>query len=148
MNTGSKINEKKYLDKIKSHLMTYEEVWTVYLFGSIVKKHARKSSDLDLAVLFREGLDTFHRFELKLHLTNELEELVQAPVDLADLRSADDYFIHQIMKNKVLLLDKNTSARVNFEVNHRKRYFDQMHFYFQYRNQAIKRLKENYGDDR
>ena len=140
--TGNKIHDDNILEIITSYLNKQADIVAVYLFGSTIKDCARKDSDLDLAVLFREDMDAFYRFDQKLQLTNELEELVQLKIDLVDLRSADDYFIHQVMKNKLLLIDKNTSARVNFEVNHRKRYFDLMYFYRQYRLQAIKRLKE------
>ncbi len=145
---SKKVNDENILEIITSYLNKQEDIVAVYLFGSTIKDCARKDSDLDLAVLFREDMDAFYRFDQKLQLTNELEELVQLKVDLVDLRSADDYFIHQVMKNKLLLIEKNTSARVNFEVNHRKRYFDRMYFYRQYRLQAIKRLKERNVDGR
>jgi len=136
------MNDKEVLEKIKTYFGKNDDVVTVYLFGSRVKDCARQTSDLDLAVLFRENMDSIQRFEQKLQIANELEDLVETKIDLVDLKSADLFFIYQIMKNKVILLDKDTSSRVSFEVNNRKRYFDFMRYYHQYRRLAMKRLKE------
>lgn len=41
--------------------------------GLTIEGKQRKSSDLDLAVLFEEGIDQHRRFQTKLQMTNDLE---------------------------------------------------------------------------
>lgn len=130
---------------ITNYFLQREDTIAVYLFGSTVKNRERQESDLDLAVLFNEGMGQFQRFEAKLQVANELEDQIKKKIDIVDLRSADLFFIHQVMKNKKLILDRDTHSRVSFEVKFRKMYFDHMPFYEQYHRQSRKRLREREG---
>ncbi len=131
--------------KIRNYFAQKEEVVTVYLFGSTAKNRETKQSDLDLAVLFRDGIDQYERFQEKLQMANDLETIIGMKIDLVDLRSAELFFVHQVMKEKILLFEQDLSSRVYFEVNSRKNYFDHMLFYQQYHRQARKRLLEREG---
>jgi len=128
------------LKTIQDYFRDRDDIYAVYLFGSRAKGTARPASDLDLAVLFKEGLDPHRRFQIKLEITNDLEDLLGSKVDLVDLRSADLFFIHQVMRNKVVLHERDKSSRIAFEVDYRKRYFDHMPILEQYHRQARKRL--------
>lgn len=130
---------------ITNYFQQREDTIAVYLFGSTVKNRERQESDLDLAVLFKEGMGQFQRFEAKLKVANELEAEIKKKIDIVDLRSADLFFIHQVMRNKKLILDRDTPGRVSFEVKFRKMYFDRMPFYEQYHRQSRKRLREREG---
>ncbi|HAP31979.1 MAG TPA: hypothetical protein DCQ14_02840 [Firmicutes bacterium] len=138
------VNENA-LDIIREYFKSREDVTAVYLFGSTVKNKERIGSDLDLALLFKEGLEPYHRFQTKLQLTNELEDLMKHKIDIVDLRSADPFFVHQVMKNKILVFDRHIFERVAFEVNCRKMFFDFMPIHEQYQRQARKRLRERRG---
>lgn len=133
------------LEKIRDYFKPRKDIIAVYLFGSTVKNKERKESDLDLAVLFKEGTDHYQRFQTKLQITNELEDHMKHKIDIVDLRSADIFFIHQVMKNKILLFDRHTFERVNFEVKYRKMFFDYIPIYEQYHRQSRKRLRERRG---
>lgn len=135
------VNES-VLEKIRDYFEQREDVSTVYLFGSTVKDKERKESDLDLAVLFNEGPDDYHRFQAKLQITNELEDHLKHKVDIVDLKSSDIFFVHQVMKNKILLLDRHPFERVAFEVKYRRIFFDYKPIYEQYHRQSRKRLRE------
>ncbi len=134
--------DKTVSKKITSYFTSRTDTIAVYLFGSTAKGKERKNSDLDLAVLFEERLDQNQRFQTKLQITNDLEDCLKRKIDLVDLRSADLFFIHQIMRNKVLLFERDTYGRVAFEVDYRKRYFDHMPTLKQYYRQSRKRLRE------
>ncbi|MBT9135424.1 MAG: hypothetical protein DDT34_00479 [Firmicutes bacterium] len=128
------------LRKIQDYFRDRDDIYVVYLFGSHAKGTARPASDFDLAVLFKEGLDPHRRFQIKLQITNDLEDLLGNKVDVVDLRSADLFFIHQVMRHKVVLHERDKSSRIAFEVDYRKRYFDHMPILEQYHSQARKRL--------
>ncbi len=130
------------LETISGYLKGRDDIVAAYLFGSTVKNRERESSDLDLAILFKEGMEIYRRFQAKLQIANELEEKVMKKVDVVDVRSADQYFVHQIMKNKILVFEGDLHERVAFEVRHRKHYFDFMPFYKEYHRQSHKRLME------
>ncbi|MFZ5689472.1 MAG: type VII toxin-antitoxin system MntA family adenylyltransferase antitoxin [Bacillota bacterium] len=130
------------LERIKKYFEQRDDIIAVYLFGSTVKNKEGKASDLDLAVLFKEGMDQFFRFQEKMQIANELETQLKQKIDVVDLRSADYFFIHQVMKNKKLLVDRDTGRRVFFEVDYRKKFFDYKPLYDLYHRQSLKRLKE------
>ncbi len=132
----------KALKKITKYFGQKDDIIAAYLFGSTVKNKDRKGSDLDLAILFKESIDPYRRFQAKLQIANDLENDVNAKLDIVDLRSADLYFIHQVMKNKMLLFERDVHGRVSFEVKYRKYFFDHMPVYEQYHRQSRKRLKE------
>jgi len=130
------------LNNIKYYFELREDVIAVYLFGSTVKNKEHKDSDLDLAVLFEEGPDHYHHFLSKLQIANDLEDLIKHKIDIVDLRSADMFFVHQVMKNKILLFERHAFKRIAFEVKCRKIYFDFMPVYERYHQQSLKRLRE------
>jgi len=138
--------EEQVLAGIKEYFLSNHEAAAVYLFGSTVKGVARANSDIDLAVLFYPELDKIQRFSAKLGITNDLEERARAlghekKFDVVDIKSGDLFFIHQIMRNKILVLDKDPRYRVEFEVVSRRKYFDMQGFYKLYHEQVLQRLK-------
>lgn len=136
------MDKRKCITKIRAYFMEQDDVSTVYLFGSVVKDKTTPNSDVDVAVLFIQGLSLFHRFERKLEIANDLEDKLKMKVDIVDLENADLYFIHQVMLNKEIVLDRDTDRRVSFEVEKRRKYFDKRYFYDLYHSQALKRLEE------
>jgi uncharacterized protein len=128
------------IDKLKVYFLD-KDVAAVYLFGSYVKRKERKSSDLDLGILHKNSLDPLKNFESNLEFAVQLEEITGITVDVVDLEKANTYFLHQMMLNKILILDKDTKRRVDFEVARRKEYFDRKYFYKIYHEQALKRLE-------
>ena len=139
--------EEKVLEKIKEYFLNDKNVAAVYLFGSTVKGRDRTNSDIDPAVLFYPYLDKEERFSAKLGMAVELAEMAgtqgyKIQFDILDLNSANLFFIHQLMKNKQLIIDKDPHYRVEFEVAYRRNFFDLQGFYDLYHKQALKRLKE------
>jgi hypothetical protein len=86
-------------------------------------------------------MDSMQRFDQKLDMIAELEDLLGTEVDIVDLEGADPYFIHQLLLNKVLIFEKDLNRRVEFEVKSRRMYFDMLPFYNLYHAQAMKRLE-------
>ena len=128
------------VDTLKTYFLD-KDVAAVYLFGSYVKSKERHSSDLDLGILHRTNADPLKKFENNLEFAIQLEEITGIPVDIVDLEKVNTYILHQMMLNKILVLDKDPKRRVDFEVARRKEYFDRMSFYKAYHQQALKRLE-------
>jgi uncharacterized protein len=128
------------VDILKTYFLD-KDVAAVYLFGSYVKMKERESSDLDIGILHKTNIDPLKKFESNLDFAVQLEEITGITVDLFDIEKVNTYLLHQMMLNKILILDKDTKRRVAFEVARRKEYFDRKSFYKIYHEQALRRLE-------
>jgi predicted nucleotidyltransferase len=95
----------------------------VYVFGSVARGDDRPGSDVDVAVLF----DAAPPPELSaptFALAGDLERVLGRPVDLVILNSAPADLVHRILRDGEILLDRDRSRRLQFEVLKRNEYFD------------------------
>lgn len=140
--------DKDYIVKeLCSYISLQDKILIAYLFGSLVKGKARATSDVDIAIVF-DDLSLMERFDKKLTIANDLEELLHTKVDVVDLENADPFFIHQVMLHKELIYEKDIHRRVEFEVAKRRIYFDMIPFYTLYHQQALMRLERKGVDNR
>jgi hypothetical protein len=94
-----------------------------YLFGSHARGDKTPGSDIDVALLLDQ--DPPRTLEgLQLDLADELAGTVDRPVDVVVLNRAPADLIHRVLRDGVLLLDRDPSARIRFEVRARNEYFD------------------------
>ena len=109
-----------------------EALACVYLFGSAARGTLRTGSDVDIAVLYADeppatleglGLDLAADLERRLRRTVDLVVLNCAPVDL----------IHRILRDGILVCERDRSARIRFEVRARNEYFDLLPVLREYR---------------
>jgi len=112
------------LETILSRLHDHPAIAAVWLFGSVAQGRARSGSDIDLAVLFVPGLSPVERFDLRLTLMRELEDIARRPVDVVDMESAPLFLQHQVRKTGRLILEKDRQRRIDFDVRSRRDYFD------------------------
>jgi predicted nucleotidyltransferase len=94
-----------------------------YLYGSEARGTARESSDIDIGILFEsepEPTLAGQPFELEARLETKLGR----PVQVVALNCASADLIHRVLRDGVLLLETDRSARIRFEVRARNEYFD------------------------
>jgi predicted nucleotidyltransferase len=95
----------------------------VYLFGSVARSEARADSDVDVGVLFEA--DPSPTLEApQFELEGDLERLFRAPVQVVALNYAPADLVHRVLRDGRLILDRDRSARIRFEVRSRNEYFD------------------------
>jgi predicted nucleotidyltransferase len=99
------------------------DVMAVYLFGSTARGTARAGSDVDVAVLFDvpplRALDGPRSV-----IEGELERALGRPVDLVVLNDAPVDLRTRVLRDGRLLVERNASARIAFEVRTRNEAFD------------------------
>jgi predicted nucleotidyltransferase len=108
------------------------DVVAAYLFGSVARAAARAGSDVDVGILLASDppptLDA-----LRLDLEGELERVLEMPVQLVVLNRAPCDLVHRVLRDGVLVLDRDPSARIRFEVRVRNEFFDLQPFLERYR---------------
>jgi hypothetical protein len=129
----SAMQRDEALRRIRAHFAADpSDAVAVYLFGSVARDEARPGSDVDVAVLLRaeprpglQGLD--------LRLEGDLERRIGCRVQLVVLNRAPADLVHRVLRDGVLVLDLDPSARIRFEVRARNEYFDLLPFLLRYR---------------
>jgi predicted nucleotidyltransferase len=112
-----------------------EALVCVYLYGSRARGTAGQASDVDLAVLYAvDPPDTLEG--LGLDLAADLEQRLGQTVDLLVLNRAPVDLIHRVLRDGVLVCERDRSARIRFEVRKRNDYFDLLPYLRQYRRAA------------
>lgn len=110
-------------DAIRRLLEARDDVRLAYLFGSLAGGRARPSSDVDLALLFKDdpAPATLDR------LTEDLEDAAGRAVDLVDLAKAPPLLAHQVVSKGSCLVCHDPSERAAFETRTILRYLDTAH---------------------
>jgi predicted nucleotidyltransferase len=95
----------------------------VYLYGSVARGEARSSSDVDIGILFAtEPPATLGAPHFQIEAA--LERLLGCPVQVVALNRAPADLVHRVLRDGRLVLDRDRSARIRFEVRSRNEYFD------------------------
>ena len=105
----------------------------VYLFGSVARGDSRTGSDVDVAILLEPAPERGTFDSLRLDLLAALESELGREVDLVVLNHAPPDLSHRVLRDSVLVLEPDPSARVRFEVRARNRYWDIKPYLDEYR---------------
>ena len=95
----------------------------VYLYGSVARGAERPDSDVDIGVLYRSDppptIDG-----LPLRLESEFERLLGRATQVVTLNTAPADLRARVLRDGVLILDRDPSFRIRFEVRTRNEWFD------------------------
>lgn len=120
-------------DARKHELSAYfavQPVDAVYLFGSQATGKENKSSDVDVAVLFSEGLDGRQRFDLRLSMMSDVGKISHFydKAEVVDLESVPLALQYQAITPRQELFVKNRARQVLFEAQVMSKFFDYVYF--------------------
>jgi predicted nucleotidyltransferase len=130
-------NRDEVVARLDAYLSKYSaggsfELAAVYLYGSVARGEARLGSDVDVAVLFRETPPSTLE-GIPALLEAELARAVGARVELLVLNRAPVDLVQRVLRDGILLLDRDRSLRIAFEVAARNRYWDLLPILRRYR---------------
>jgi predicted nucleotidyltransferase len=118
--------------RLRTSLAERSDVLAAYLFGSVSRGTATPTSDVDVAILLAAAPPTTVD-GLHVRLEGELERALAIPVQLVVLNRAPCDLIHRVLRDGILVVDRDPGARIRFEVDARNRYFDLQPFLRRYR---------------
>ena len=96
------------------------DVRLAYLFGSVARGEARRSSDLDVGVV----LSPIPAPEQLARLVSDLEAVAGRRVDLVVLNEAPPLLTHEVIRTGRLIVCRDEDERVRFQTRATARYLD------------------------
>ena len=99
------------------------DVLAVYLYGSRARGTATRDSDVDLGVLLK-GAPPPALGGPAQDVEATVERALGLPVEVVVVNTAPADLVHRILRDGVILLDRDRAARLRFEVQSRNEYFD------------------------
>lgn len=120
---------------LREYLGSVADLTAVYLFGSVATGRAGANSDVDIGVLYRQAPARTllgQPFEAEARLAERLGRAVQIVV----MNDAPPDLVHRILRDGVLVLERDRAARVDFEVRLRNEWFDLQPILREYRRGA------------
>lgn len=125
------MDRDRIIAALTQRLASEVEIVAAWLFGSVARSQHREASDVDVAVLGGPAPRTLA--DLPLDLAAELSAAIGREVQIVRLESAPADLIHRVLRDGVLLVDRDRAARIRFEVDARNRYFDMRPVWLEYR---------------
>ncbi|MCC6213451.1 MAG: nucleotidyltransferase domain-containing protein [Polyangiaceae bacterium] len=107
---------------LRSALEAHEEVVLGYVFGSVARGEAAPTSDVDVALLNREPLGVRGAALLAEELARAIA--YERRVDVLDLRDAPPALAAEVVREGVLLVERDPEARFDFETSAIRRFED------------------------
>lgn len=127
---------------LKSYFAGQPDIVVAYLFGSVARGRAHPHSDVDLAVLFAPEVGLEESVERQLQLMGDLEQFADREVQVTVLNRATPLLAYQVIKDSVLLYERDHNERMRFEVIAIKTYFDLQPMYQLFDRLLAKQIRE------
>lgn len=133
----------KYEKEVREFLQKQDQVELAYLFGSVARQKEGKLSDVDLAIFLKESHDKKGRFNLKLRLISDLEDILKTDrLDLIIMNDAPSSLNFEIIKanHPIFIRDKN--LKVDIEHHILSKYLDRQYYDKRWAEHLIKKTAE------
>jgi len=126
------VKQEDTAEALREFFRSQSSVQAAYLYGSVARGEAGPESDVDVAVLLVHGEPLALQDEA-LRMEGELERLLGQTVQVVVLNLAPVDLVHRVLRDSLLLAERDRSARIRFEVRSRNEYFDLLPFLRRYR---------------
>jgi len=123
------IEKEKIIEIIKSSLLNNPDVLFAYIFGSFTSKNNFR--DIDIGI-FITNLDDIDILNYEFEIEKRLEDSLNIEFDVRVINKAPSSFVYHILKNNILVVDRDKLLRADFENIIYKTYFDLQFFTKEY----------------
>ena len=136
------MEKEKIIEKVKDAARGVSEdhgnIIAVYLYGSFVEGNEDERSDIDIAILFDD-----YKLQELLEVGRKIQERagVSREVDVRALNSSDSQFAFRVVKDAVLLYEKDREKRADMEQSMERKYHDMKPYVREYRDEMKRRVK-------
>lgn len=115
----------KILGDIRSILHNDTSIHFAYLFGSQVKDTVDHFSDVDIGIYLDQNLTDEEKFKKQLLLISQLcSKLKREDIDLIILNKDNVTINHSVMRDGILLFERDRMQRIDWEADILSKWFD------------------------
>ncbi|MGI6610656.1 MAG: type VII toxin-antitoxin system MntA family adenylyltransferase antitoxin [Limnochordia bacterium] len=129
-------------EALRQYFATSADVTVAYLFGSVVRGNTHGMSDIDVGVLFLDYLSATERLFRRISFSHDLADQLGRSVDVVDLRETSPQFNHHVLRHKVVVKGHHDPARIAFEKDVRRHYFDMLPYLQRFEDASLKCFEE------
>ncbi len=126
-------NRTQIISKVTDHINSMDIIIFAYIFGSFARGEA--FSDIDIGTYVKGGL-VKSSLEIEFEMEEKIEDLTGYPVDVRVLNHAPVSFIFQVVKDGLLIKDKDPDIRSDFEGI----VFKKTHDFIRFRNEYLREI--------
>ena len=127
---------------VAAYFAQHTDVVAAYLFGSVARGQANNLSDVDIAVLLKPDLNPEACVERQLQLMVALDDVADREVQVTILNRTPPLLAYQVVRDGLLLYERNRLERIAFEVRTMKLYFDVKPMLDFYSRTLLKQIRE------
>lgn len=129
------------LEHLQAFFPARKDVVAAYLFGSVARGTAGPRSDVDIGILLASGQpQELGAIGAVTSMHDELEGVLRREVDLVVLNGAAPDLVHRVLRDGLLLYERDHDRRIEFEVQARNHYFDMLPTIDLYRRTVLGKL--------
>ncbi|MBL8736459.1 MAG: nucleotidyltransferase domain-containing protein [Planctomycetes bacterium] len=127
------------IEALRSYFAGRPDVVAAYLFGSTARGEAKASSDVDVGVLLAAGEPSLPAdYDVLFAIQDDLEERLHRPVDVLAMNGAPLDLLHRVLRDGILVLDRDPLRRGEFELAARTQYMDFLPVLLRYRSMVLR----------
>ena len=117
----SQQQKQSIIKGIASRLKKRKNIIFAYIFGSFAQEE--KFSDIDIGVFVSEKISQ-EPLNYEFDLEEEIQSFTHLPVDVRIINHAPLSFVYHVIKEGILIIDKDAGKRADFEGIIFKKYLD------------------------
>ncbi|MFO7836651.1 MAG: nucleotidyltransferase domain-containing protein [Candidatus Thorarchaeota archaeon] len=141
------MDKDQVISNVKSTLESDQKIQAIYLFGSHATNTVNPMSDIDIAVLLDEEM-VEDMVEIYWELLRRISDALHTDrLDLVILNESEPVLKFNVIKDGILIYERDSVARVRFERRTINEYLDMQYIWEYYDAQLKKRLLEDTSGD-
>lgn len=126
------------MDSLKIVFENHKEILFAYLYGSVARGEARKSSDVDIGIFIDRNFNANAFYEIEI--AREIEKHTGLKnVEVIILNKKPLRFLNQVLRYGKLIFSRNERERILFETKVTKKYIDFKPYYEEYDMMRLKK---------